>query len=40
METSMQTLSGQFQIKDWQETTQSEHEGLKRSLANVKLEYS
>jgi len=36
----MQTLTGQFQIKDWQETTQSENEGLKRSLANVKLEYS
>lgn len=36
----MQTLTGQFQIKDWQETTQNENEGLKRSLANVKLEYS
>jgi hypothetical protein len=36
----MQTLSGQFQITDWQETTQSEYQGTKRSLANVKLEYS
>jgi len=36
----MQTLTGQFQIKDWQETTQSENAGLKRSLANVKLEYT
>lgn len=36
----MQTLTGQFHIKDWQETTQSEHEGLKRNLANVKLEYN
>jgi hypothetical protein len=33
-------LTGQFQIKDWQETIQSEHQGLKRSLANVKLEYT
>jgi hypothetical protein len=40
METSMQSLKGQFQINDWQETTQSEHQGLKRTLANVKLEYS
>ncbi|WP_339724169.1 DUF3224 domain-containing protein [uncultured Paraglaciecola sp.] len=36
----MHTLTGQFQITDWQETTQSEHDGLKRSLANVKLDYS
>jgi hypothetical protein len=40
METSMPTLTGQFQIKDWQETTQSEHKGLKRNLANVELEYT
>jgi hypothetical protein len=36
----MHVLKGQFQIKDWQETTQSEHEGTKRCLANVQLEYS
>jgi hypothetical protein len=36
----MHTLKGHFQIKDWQETTQSEHVQGKRSLANVKLEYS
>ncbi|GAC16990.1 hypothetical protein GARC_0008 [Paraglaciecola arctica BSs20135] len=36
----MQNLTGQFQIKDWQETTQSEYEEGKRSLAKVKLEYS
>lgn len=36
----MPILKGQFQIKDWQETTQSENEGLKRSLANVKLQYT
>jgi hypothetical protein len=36
----MHILTGQFQITDWQETTQSEHQGTKRSLANVKLEYS
>jgi hypothetical protein len=36
----MQNLTGHFQIKDWQETTQSEHLGSKRSLAKVKLEYS
>jgi hypothetical protein len=36
----MAILKGQFQIKDWQETTQSEYALGKRSLANVKLEYS
>lgn len=37
----MKTITGQFQIKDWQETTQSENQsGTKRSLANVKLAYS
>lgn len=36
----MKNLTGQFQIKDWQETTQSEHEQGKQSLANVKLEYT
>lgn len=36
----MHTLTGQFQIKDWQETTQSEYKVGKRSLANVKLEYT
>ena len=36
----MHKLTGQFQIKDWQETTQSEYELGKRSLANVKLEYT
>lgn len=36
----MQTLTGHFQIKDWQEITQSEYEATKRSLASVKLEYS
>lgn len=37
----MPVLTGQFQIKDWQETIQSEspHAG-KRTLASVKLEYS
>ena len=36
----MQNLTGDFQIKDWQETTQSEYKQGKRSLANVKLEYT
>ena len=37
----MRTLSGEFQIKDWQETTQSEgKDQTKRNLANVKLTYS
>jgi hypothetical protein len=36
----MQNLSGQFQIKDWQESTQQEYATGKRSLANVKLEYT
>jgi hypothetical protein len=36
----MHILTGQFQIKDWQETTQSEYAVGKRSLATVKLEYS
>lgn len=37
----MLTLQGEFQIKDWQETTQSElPKGKKRTLANVQLEYS
>lgn len=36
----MQSLTGHFQIKDWQETTQSEYKVGKRSLANVKLEYT
>ena len=36
----MQNLTGNFQIKDWQETIQSEHEQGKRSLAKVKLEYT
>lgn len=37
----MSVLTGQFQIKDWQETTQSELSyGGKRTLANVKLEYT
>lgn len=36
----MQTLTGQFQIQDWQETTQSEYELGKRNLAMVKLAYS
>ena len=36
----MQNLTGHFQIKDWQETTQSEGKTGKRSLANVKLEYT
>jgi hypothetical protein len=37
---NMHTLTGQFQIKDWQETTQSEYKVGKRSLANVKLDYT
>lgn len=37
----MSKLTGQFQIKDWQETIQSESENAtKRSLATVKLDYS
>lgn len=36
----MNILTGQFQIKDWQETIQSEYSVGKRSLANVKLDYT